>query len=273
MIKRMSFVLNVIMVVMCFTTVLQGMQPAEPKECSSLALSLILYNRHLSFGHDDICSFALVNKENKNIIQKTAQERRGFLAGLMVFSSHDANSYGMTWDKHGTMCVGKKIKNKRSNPHADLRFFISQSKGLVDDDIGFLFPYHPSKEYQSLFNDVKIMENEVCYYNLHKHESHVYEYSFFRDKTYCRRECMVKINNGDEKVYPLVGLVDFPSLFKALFNACVKEKNETEVIHDLNSAIIPHSFKEARDTYSFEKNLSQPLQDAIIKRYEEQPKK
>jgi hypothetical protein len=258
-----------------FITVLEAMQSANQQEGGSLVLSLALYNRHLSFGHDDICSFALVNKESKNAIQKTAKERRGFLTGLMVFNPDAIFFSSLKWHEHGSMCVGKKIEEK-TEKKANLHLFVLQNNSLMDS-AGFLFPYSTcSSAYQKLFNDVKIMENEICYYDLDTHKSHVCEYSIFEYKKYRIRECMVKIN---KEIFPLIWLVDFPSLFAAIFNAPMKEKNEDQVILDLNSAIIPDNFKDihpdlpSTSTCSFEKSVRSDLQNAIIQRYQKQQQK
>jgi len=273
----MSFVCNVIVVVICFTTVLQGMQPAQ-SEADALVLELAIRNRHLYFDHKDICSCALVNKNYESILRNTATERRAHLIELVTLKDPLllGNFSPLTWHKHGSMCAGKKVYSYVHGKHhnAELCSFVFKNNGVVHD-LSHLFPYNPDHgEYQSLFNHVKIMEQEVCCYGFDQYKSNLFEYSFSRDVKYCSRSCMVKIDNEHRNTYPLAWLVKFPLLFKAIFNAPIKVKNETEVIYDLNSAIIPDNFKKAcASKYSFEVHMLPALQNAITKRYAEQPKK
>ena len=280
MIKKFRLIFNVITIVASFITPSHGMQPAK-QEVGSLAFILTLCNRHTYLDHEDICSCALVNKQTKKLIQDTAKERMIRLRGLITLKDPHSLSVisPLTWHTYGSMCAAKKITN-----YPGVRYYNAQLCSLVfcNNDIvqtaSQLFSYFPDPgEYKSFFDQVKIMQKEVCCYNFDKRQAHLYEHSWSLDGKYCKRDCMMKISNENKTLYALVWLVEFPRLLTAICGAPVKERNETHVIYDLGGAIIPDNYKEARenayDTHTFEKNVDLVLQNAIIKRYQEQPKK
>lgn len=254
---------------------------------TSCILSLIMYKRPLYLHHNDICSLALVNKQSEKAIKNTASDRRNHLEALDPTGSLVLCSSPVTWHKYGSMCTARAITRYSSDDSELTLYFFTYNGNTVSKMCSNNFNYHAQgvREYQSLFNRVRIDDDEgIFFYSFSKRNDqmlwgkdyHVIEYSCSKDgKSYLRR-CAITIKDTI-KNYALSYLITFPVLFKALLQAPIVKQDDEYKFYDLNSAIIPDNFQEVGKDYlylhSFEQDLPEELRRAIIAQFAQQNQK